>query len=128
MDACKKSPIIISTVFLQSNFYFVLFFKPVLNIYSQFKTSCLSVTAPIWVCLDLTSDIHHLFASFCSLMKAQVRKNHQQAEPTSLLSIKHSITAMVIQEGLPRNLSDNNAQGTKVRREKGLHSFEFHAS
>lgn len=69
------------------------------------------MTAPIWVCLDLTSDIHHQFASVCSLMEAQVSKNHQQAEPTGSLSLKDSITAMVIQERLPRNLSDNNAQG-----------------
>lgn len=58
-------------------------------------------------------------------MKAQVRKNHQQAEPTGPVSIKDSITAMVILERLPRNLSDNNAQGRKFRREKGLHSSDL---
>lgn len=105
-------------MFLQSHFNFILFFQSAFNIYSQFKTSCLPVTAPIWVCLDLTSDIHHLFASFCSLMKAQVRKNHQQAEPTGPLCIKDSITAMVIQERPPRNLSDNNAQRGKLRRKR----------
>lgn len=105
-------------MFLQSHFNFILFFQSAFNIYSQFKTSCLPVTAPIWVCLDLTSDIHHLFASFCSLTKAQVRKNHQQAEPTGPLCIKDSITAMAIQERLPRNLSDNNAQRGKSRRKK----------
>lgn len=44
----------------------------------------------------------------------------QQKSPTS-------ITAMVIQERLPRK-SDNNAQGRNFRREKGLHSSESHSS
>lgn len=80
------------------------------------------MTAPNWVCPDPTSDIHHLFASVHSLMKTQVRKKPQQAEPTGSLSIKDSITAMVIQESFLRNLSDNNAQERKFRRKKGLHS------
>lgn len=113
-------------MFLQSHFNFILFFQSAFNIYSQFKTSCLPVTAPIWVCLDLTSDIHHLFASFCSLMKAQVRKNHQQAEPTGPLCIKDSITAMVIQERLPRNMTTMHREESLGG--KGLCSSESHSS
>lgn len=93
--------------------------KATLNIHSQFKTGCLPVASLIWVCLELRSDIHHLFASVFSLLKAQVRKIHQQGVPTCSLSIKASVTAIMIKERLRRNSFDINAQGRKFRIEKG---------
>lgn len=107
---------------------FILYYfsKASLNIHTHFKTSCLPVASLIWVCLELRSDIHHLFASVFSLLKTQVRKIHQQGVPTCSLSIKASVTGIMIEDRLPRNSFDINAHGRKFRKEKGCHSSERH--
>lgn len=101
---------------------FILYYfsKAALNIHSQFKTSCLPVASLIWVCLELRSDIHHLFASVFSLLKAQARKIHQQGVPACYLSTKASVTAIVTEERLPRNLTSTHREESSRKKKADI--------